>query len=235
MADLEKVAGLLGRLDHALGLREVVGHLLLAVDLLAGLEAGVRVFGVPEVRRGHDDRVHAVLLLVQHLLVVFVHVLQDVMAVGVQPPAGVPLAVVPDVAQAGELDAGDLDGLLNEDPALGAGPDDAHVDGGGAGLFGAQDGGGDGESRSDRRRRLQESASVDALLRLGFVISAHRPRNLLWRLVSSFRSPRPRSGRRRGGIVTKFSPMPSTLRGILTAETTVSSPDSTAGQGDSPL
>ena len=73
MADLEKLAGLAGRHDHAARALERVRHLLLAVHVFAGLQAIDRVLRVPEVRSRDDHRVE-LFLLVEHLAVVFVGV-----------------------------------------------------------------------------------------------------------------------------------------------------------------
>ncbi len=73
VADLEELARLAGGLDHSAGPFQRVGHLLLAVDVQPGVQAGDRMLGVPAVRRGHDHGVQALLLL-EHLAVIFVGV-----------------------------------------------------------------------------------------------------------------------------------------------------------------
>ena len=109
VADLEEFLGLAARQDHLLGLLEVVRHLLLAVDVQAGLHARDGMLGVHPVGGGHDDRLQALLLL-EHLLVIGVERLASSCRRRLSPDdaGGVFLGVRPDVADGLEPDALDL-------------------------------------------------------------------------------------------------------------------------------
>ena len=126
MADLQELAGLTLRHHHAAGALERVRHLLLAVDVLAGLQAVDRVLRVPEVGRRDDDRVE-LLLLVEHLAVVLIAV-----RLLLEPLEGVddaPLVVLgPDVADRAEAQARNPEHRLHQHLALGAGADQRDVD-----------------------------------------------------------------------------------------------------------
>ena len=126
VANLEELAGLAGGHHHAPRALEGVRHLLLAVHVLAGLEAVDRVLRVPEVGRGDDDRVE-LLLLVEHLAVVLVAV--DLVLELLHRVDGAPLVVLrPDVAHRAEPQAGDAEHRLGQHLALGARAEEGHVD-----------------------------------------------------------------------------------------------------------
>ena len=126
VADLQELARLaLGR-HHAARAVERVRHLLLAVDVLAGLEAVDRVLRVPEVRRRDDDRVE-LFLLVEHLAVVLVGVhlvLESAEAVD----DALLVVLRPDVADGAEAEAGDAQHRVGEDLSLRAGAQEGDVD-----------------------------------------------------------------------------------------------------------
>ena len=106
MADLKQLAGLVGGLDHFRRELQLVGHLLFAVDMLAGLEAGDGMLGVVAVRRRDDDGVQ-IRFLLKHFLVVDVGV-DAFLRVGLDALRRVVAVVFPDVADGFEVDAGDL-------------------------------------------------------------------------------------------------------------------------------
>ena len=100
VADLKELAGLARGRHHVPRPLERVRHLLLAVHVLAGLEAVDRVPLVPEVGRRDEDRVE-LLLLVEHLAVVLVGV--GLVLVPLQAVDDAPLVVLrPDVAHRAE-------------------------------------------------------------------------------------------------------------------------------------
>ncbi len=151
MADLQELAGLALRLHHAPGALERVGHLLLAVHVLASLQGVDRVPRVPEVGRGDDHRVE-LFFLVEHLAVVLIAIrflLEPLQ--GVDDPALVVLG--PDVAHRAESDARDAEHRLHEHLALGTGAEQRDVD-----LLQPRVGGG------RRSGRLFPAASVLLLL-----------------------------------------------------------------------
>ena len=124
--DLEELPRLPGREHHAPGALQGVRHLLLAVDVLAGLQAVDGVRGVPEVGRRDDDRVE-VLLLVEHLPVVFVPVdLELELLEGVHDPLLVVLR--PDVAHRPEAQAGDPEHGVEQHLPLGPRAEEGDVD-----------------------------------------------------------------------------------------------------------
>ena len=115
-ADLEKSAGLALGFHHVAGVIDGVGHHLLAIHRLASLESQTGEGRVEEVRRG-DEHAVEVLFLGQHLLDlgVFSH-----RTVGVFD-AGSDAAALhrEDVANGGELNAGDVLGGTEKTLALG--------------------------------------------------------------------------------------------------------------------
>ncbi len=125
VADLQKLAGFSRCLDHGPGFSERVGHLLFAVDMEAGLHAGIGVLRVHPVRGGHDHCVQA-LLFAQHVPVILINV--NFMSVFLQIPAGIPLAVFPDIADRGKPDPGYAQTRLDQHTALCARTDERHFE-----------------------------------------------------------------------------------------------------------
>jgi hypothetical protein len=162
VADLQKLARLALRQHHGLRLLELVRHLLLAVDVLAGLEAGAGVLGVHPVGRRDDHAVDVLVLFLEHLAVVFVngHFVPE----RFQAAAGHFAAVVPDVAHGLELHAGDLHGGVGQNLTFRAVTDHGNID---LIVFGADRLGllaQDVEGRQDRgggRRGLEELSAVE--------------------------------------------------------------------------
>ncbi len=126
VADLQELARLPGGEHHAPRALQRVRHLLLAVDVLAGLQAVHGVLRVPEVGSGDDDRVE-LLLLVEHLPVVFVPV-----HVELELPQGVDHALLvvllPDVAHGAEAQAGDAQHGVQQHLSLRPRAEQRHVD-----------------------------------------------------------------------------------------------------------
>ncbi len=158
VADLEELARLLLGLDHLPGLGQIVGHLLLAVDVQAGFHAGDGMLGVPEVGRRDDHRVDLALLLVEHLFVIGVGV--ALLSVAAQQ-VGHALLVVgfPDVADGLELDVRNLAAGFHQDLSLGPGPEQGDVDVIAPAAGRREHPRGKGQARPDRRRGTQEAAS----------------------------------------------------------------------------
>ena len=163
VADLQELAGFLLTLDHLPGLRQIVGHLLLAVDVESGLHAGDGVLGVPEVGRRDDDRVDVALLLVEHLFVVDIGVV--LVPVAIQQARYALLVVsLPNVADSLELDVRDLEAGFHQDLPLGAGAEQGHVDvllaAAGCGKHPRRK----GQAGADRCGGTQKTASIDTRL-----------------------------------------------------------------------
>ena len=121
--DLQKFTSFSRSLDHCDGFSERIGHLLFAVDMEAGFQAGVGMFGMHSVRGGHYGDIQ-VLLLTQHIPVILVDV--DLMPVFLEIPAGIPLAVFPDIADRSEADAGNAQAGFDQHTSLRACADDRH-------------------------------------------------------------------------------------------------------------
>ena len=126
MANLEELAGLPGGQHHAPRALERVRHLLLAVHVLAGLEAIDRVLRVPEVGRGDDHRVE-LLLLVEHLAVVLVAV-HLVLELPHRVDSALLVVFLPDVAHRPEPQTGNAEHRFGQHLALGACADEGDVD-----------------------------------------------------------------------------------------------------------
>ena len=126
MADLEELARPAGGLHHGSRALEGVRHLLLAVHVLAGLEAVDRVPRVPEVGRRDDDRVD-LLLLVEQLAVVLVAVHLVLEPLQLVDDAAL-VVLGPHVAHRAEAHARDAEHRVGQHLALGAGADERHVD-----------------------------------------------------------------------------------------------------------
>ena len=126
MPDLQELARLaLGR-HHAARAVERVRHFLLAIDVLAGLEAVHRVLRVPEIRGRDDDRVE-LFFLVEHLAVILVGV--HLMLESAETVDDALLVVLrPHVADGAEAEAGDAQHGVGEDLSLRAGAKEGDVD-----------------------------------------------------------------------------------------------------------
>ena len=126
VADLKELARLALGGHHAARALERVRHLLLAVHVLAGLEAVDRVLRVPEVRRRDDHRVE-LFLLVEHLAVILVGV-----RLVLEPLEAVDDALLvvfgPDVADGAEAQPGDAEHRVGEHLPLRAGAEEGDVD-----------------------------------------------------------------------------------------------------------
>ena len=124
--DLEQLPGLAGGRDHLARALERVRHLLLAVHVLARLQAIHRVRRVPEVGRRDHDRVE-LLLLVEHLAVVLVAA--DLELVLLERVHHAPLVELgPDVAHRPEAQAGDAEHGVEQHLPLGPRADEGYVD-----------------------------------------------------------------------------------------------------------
>jgi hypothetical protein len=168
MPDLQQFAGFARGFHHAAGVRQVGGHLLLAVDLEPGFHAGDGMFGVPEIGRGDDDRVQVVLFLVQQFFVIHVGVIR-LAAFGKQA-GDAPLVVLrPDIANRREADVGNLHGCVEQHLPFRSGPDERHAQ-----FVGRQIGGSngvDGQRQAGSRgcggqQELPPIHGVPAVLRL---------------------------------------------------------------------
>ena len=126
VADLQQLAGLAGGEHHRARALERVRHLLLAVHVLAGLQAVDRVLRVPEVGRRDHDRVE-LLLLVEHLPVVFVavHVVLELLQ---RVDDALLVVLGPDVAHGAEAQPGDAQHRVGQHLALRAGAEQRDVD-----------------------------------------------------------------------------------------------------------
>ncbi len=160
IADLEELAGLLGRVDHAAAAGAVPGHHLLAQDVLAGLERADRHLGVQPQRHREDDGLE-VLLLDHRLPVLVVRGLRHP-RLGHHLVGFLEVSRV-DVADGLHVRVGGI-GRAEEHPALAAQADvaDAH----GPAAHGALDRSrrGQGRHRRGGGHGLQEVAAAQLLL-----------------------------------------------------------------------
>ena len=126
VADLKELARLTLGGHHAARALERVRHLLLAVHVLARLEAVNRVLRVPEVGRRDDDRVE-LFLLVEHLAVILVAV-----HLVLEPLEAVDDALLvvlrPHIAHGAEAETGDPEHGVGKHLTLRAGAEEGDVD-----------------------------------------------------------------------------------------------------------
>ena len=172
VADLDQLAGLPGREHDLLAALDRVGHLLLAVHVLARLQTGDRLLRVHPVGRGDDDRVR-VRVFGEHFLVVGID--GDLLVVRLEDAPRIALAVAPDIARGHEPNAGDLHAVLEQVAALAPRADYAHAQ-----LIGLRPGFlakrrlGQHQAGPGGRGGLKKAASGHFGFRAGFVFQAHR-------------------------------------------------------------
>ena len=113
-------------LNHSFGVFEAVGHLLFAVDIQSGFEAGDGVGMVHPVGGGDDYGIDLALHCGEHFAVV----LEDFRLVTLCPEntLGALAAGLPDIAHGLDAHAGDEQQVVGEDGSLCAVADDGDID-----------------------------------------------------------------------------------------------------------
>src|ERR1039457_5185068 len=168
MADLQQLAGFAHRLHHGTRAVNGVAHHLFAIDMQSGLQERDGDGRVPEIRRGHHDRLQ-IFFVREQVFVVFVAFHVEALAL---EPADIAVAVViPNVNDGDEIDAFNDRKRVEQHLALRAAADECDVDlvergsfGGGTFRAGIRAARGPQPAGADGGGRADELPAVDGLL-----------------------------------------------------------------------